>query len=427
MMMLKKTSKMPKWVFFVIPLVIVLAVGVGFLLFWVKTNYMDPRAGAISVQQSEDFQHVLLEADLVNAEGAAKITVMKKKYPVKKGKVALELPIGPVRLGHNEIEGVLEDGSGEAMGIVTFEFDLVRFWQPILGNLAQEPPWVTVSFQTLPDNIVTIDGKPAPGGQPGQYEWSKPVKELLDKAPPATGKYWTIKLDWEMKPKEGKPEKGEIVLEIPAVRLQINRPADGAKVVDEFVECTGLTEEGTEIRINGAPVEVSGTSFSTKVPLPSVGDHKIVIDGFNPHRGPSQRTVSVVRVESLDAEIDAYEETLEKDLGWESLGRDPEAYKGKHVSLHGRIISFKTTEGVSAFQLLVDKGCPAEARCMIKVDYKGETSAGKDSWVTVLGEVMGKFTVQTAEKKTFDVPSIQAAFVIRDEDAKGKKKKKKGK
>jgi hypothetical protein len=47
--------------------------------------------------------------------------------------------------------------------------------------------------------------------------------------------------------------------------------------------------------------------------------------------------------------------------------------------------------------------------------------------VTVLGEITGKFTVVTSEKKTFDVPAMEAAFVVKDEDSKGKKKKKKGK
>jgi hypothetical protein len=425
MMMLKKTAKLPKWVYFVVPLVIVLGAGAGVGGHFLKVKYLDPRPANIETRQSEDFQHVVLEADIVNAGDAATVVVLEKEYPVKKGKVALTLPIGPVRLGHNEIEGLLKNAEGKERGGITFEFDLDRFWQPVLGNLGQEPPWVTVSFQTLPDNVVLIDGQPAPGGQPGQYEWNKAVKDLLDKAPPATGKHWIIELDWEMKPKKGKSEKGVMKIEIPAVRLQVNRPAAGAKVVDEFVECTGLTEEGTEIRVNGAPVDVSGTVFATKVPLPKVGDHKIVIDAFNPHRGPSQRTVSVVRVESLDAEIEEYEKTLEPDMGWENLARDPTSYKGKRVSLHGRIISFKTTSGVSAFQLLVDEGCPQEARCMVKVDFKGETSAGKDSWVTVLGEVGGKFTVETSEKKKFDVPSVQAAFVVRDEDKKGKKKKKK--
>jgi hypothetical protein len=156
-----------------------------------------------------------------------------------------------------------------------------------------------------------------------------------------------------------------------------------------------------------------------------VGKNKIVVDAFNPKRGPKQTVLEVVRVESLDGEIAEYEKQIEKDLGWESLGRDPDAFKGKKVALHGRIISFKTTAGVSAFQLLVDEGCPAEARCMVKVDFKGETNAGKDSWVTVLGEVMGKFTVETSDKKKFEVPAMDAAFVVRDEEASAKKGKKK--
>jgi hypothetical protein len=422
MMMIKKSARLPKWVYFVVPLVIVLGAGAGVAGHFLKIKYLDPRAEGVEIVQSEDFEHVVVEASLANAEGAAKVVVLEKSYPVKKGKVKLELPIGPVKLGHNEIPGVLQDAAGEEMGEISFGFDLDKFWQPVLGNLSMEPPWVTVAFQTLPDTVLKIDGKPAPGSQPGQYEWSKPVKELLDKAPPATGDTWTIGLDWEMKPKNGGVEKGKIELDIPAVRLQVNRPGDGVKVAEESVTCTGLTEEGTEIKVNGAPVEVSGTVFTTQVPLAKVGEHKIVIDAFNPRRGPSRRTITLTRVESLDAEIEEYGKTVEKGLGWEQLGADPGTYKGKHVSLHGRILTIKTTQGVSVFQLLVDEGCPAEARCMYKVDFRGETSAGKDSWVTVLGEVTGKFTLETSDKKTFDVPAIEAAYVVRDEAAKGKKK-----
>lgn len=423
MMMLQKTTKMPKWLFFVIPLVLVLAAGAVVGTIYVKEKYLDPRAQVISVQQGDDFQSVEIQTEIANSGEGTKLVIKEQSFPVKGGKVNVILPVGPVVLGHNEIPAMLMDARDEEVGEVVLSFDMDKFWQPVLSGLEEDPPRVMVSFQTLPDTKVKIAGE-APGGtESGRYEWTKPVKELLDRAPPATGDKWPVEVSYEMTPKDGKAVSGTLAWEIPAVHLQVNRPADGAKVADDYVFCSGLTEPGTQVRVNGNSVgELVDNVFTVKVPLPTVGKHKIVVDAFNPKRGPKQAVLEVIRVESLDAEIDAYAEQVEKDLGWEALARDPDAFKGKKVALHGRIISFRTTKGVSAFQLLVDEGCPPEARCMLKVDFKGETNAGKDSWVTVLGEVTGKFTVETSDKKKFDVPALEAAFVVRDDDQ-GKKKK----
>jgi hypothetical protein len=225
---------------------------------------------------------------------------------------------------------------------------------------------------------------------------------------------------------DGEVEEGTLEWTIPTVPLTIHRPADGATVVDDYVYCSGVTEPGTQVRVNGQEVEVlEDNVFTVKVPLSELGEHKIVVDAFNPKRGPRQKVVEVVRVESLDEEIAAYREELEEGLGWEELARDPEAFKGKKIELHGRIISFKTVEGVSAFQLLVDEGCPPEARCQVKVDFRGETNAGRDSWVTVLGEVTGQYTIETSDEKKFDVPALEAAFVVRDDQdgRRGKKRR----
>ncbi len=429
MMMLQKTTKMPKWLFFVIPLVLVLAAGAVFGGIYLKKMYLDPRVENIVLAQGADFQTVDIEADLVNPGDAAKIVVSKLQFPVKDGKLKMTLPIGPVVLGPNNIAGMLVNAKGEELGEVAMSFDLDMYWQPVLGALNEEPPLVIVSFQTLPNNSVTIDGEAPAGEKAGQYEWRKPVKELLSKAPPTSGDKWAIEVPYELKAKGTVLKTGTLKWEIPAVHLTLNRPADGGKVADDYVFCSGLTEPDTEVRVNGAPVgELVDNVFTVKVPLPTVGEHKIVVDAVSPRRGPRQLVLTVIRMESLDAEIEEFTAGIDKDLGWESLARDPDTFKGKKVSLHGRIISFKTTQGVSAFQLLVDEGCPPEARCMLKVDFKGETNAGKDSWVTVLGEVAGKFTIETSDKKTFDVPAMQASFVVRDEEESAKKsKKKKGK
>ncbi|MFH1437566.1 MAG: zinc-ribbon domain-containing protein [Pseudomonadota bacterium] len=427
MLMVRKAAAVPRWLIVLIIVVVVVGVGLGYVIKRFVLEPMKPRATRISIEQNPDFQSVNITAELVNVDDVANLEITKKKFKVEKGKALITLPIGPVRLGSNSIEAALLDKKGQDKGTLALDFELVKFWQPQLQTLDDEKnPVVGLYFQTLPDASLVIDGNSSPGEGPGKFLYTQTIKQLMKKAPAADADMWKVSFDYELTSKKaGGKDKGTVEIEIPTVRLQIDRPPDGVKVVDDKVECIGKTDADAEVTINGSPVDVNSGKFAITIPLPSPGVFEIKIEAFSPKRGPRAVSVKVERVGDMEAEIGEFKDQVEKDLTWEKLSREPTVYKGKKVAYQGRIFNIRTEKGVTAFQMLVSEGCPDGARCTLVATFRGETSAGEQSLVTVLGEVTGVQTLQTATGSKFDAPQIEAKFVVPQQDK--KKKKKKGK
>ncbi len=429
MLMVRKAAAVPRWLIALVIIVVVVGVGLGYVIKRFVLEPMKPKATKISIEQNPDFQSVNITAELVNVDDVANLEIAKKKFKVEKGKALITLPIGPVRLGSNSIEATMLDAKGQDQGVLVLDFELVKFWQPQLQTLDDEKnPVVGLYFQTLPDASLVIDGNASPGEGPGKFLYTKTIKELMKKNPAAAEDMWKVSFDYELTSKKaGGKDKGTVEIEIPTVKLQIDRPPDGSKVVDDKVECMGKTDADAEVTINGSPVDVNSGKFAITIPLPKPGEFEIKIEAFSPKRGPRAASVKVERVGDMDAEISAFKDQVEKDLTWEKLSREPTVYKGKKVAYQGRIFNIRTEKGVTAFQMLVSEGCPDGARCTLVATFRGETSAGEQSLVTVLGEVTGVQTLQTATGSKFDAPQIEAKFVVPQQDKKKKKKKKKAK
>jgi len=425
MLMMKKAAAIPRWLIVLIVVVVVGGAGIGYLIKKYVIEPLKPRVTKIIIRQNPDFQSVDLELTMVNVEKAKALQIKHQKFAIKKSEATINLPIGPVRLGENSIEALLVDSAGKEKGTIMIEFELAKFWQPQLQTLEDPSPVIGLYFQTLPDAKLTVNGEPSPGEGPGKFLYQKSVKDLMAKYPPTEDETWKLSFEYVLTSKGRDPESGTIEIEVPASKLQVDRPSDGARLVEDRVECTGKTELDAEIKINGTPVDVNGGKFATTIPLPDFKTYEIVVVAYSPKRGPRTTTVKVERVEDMSAEIDEYTKSVDADLSWEKLARDPTTYTGKKVTFDGRIFNIRAEKGVTAFQMLVSEGCPDGARCTLVATFRGETSAGEQSLVTVLGEVRGIQTLQTATGTKFDAPQIEAAYVIPADTGGGKKKKKK--
>ena len=423
MLMMRKAAAVPRWLIVVIIIVVVGGAGLGYAIKKFVLEPMKPRVTKIVMRQNPNFTSIDLDLYLVNVEKIKGLKIMDQKFEVKGSKSTVNLAIGPVRLGDNAIEAVLLDAGGNEKGTMMIEFELTKYWQPQTQTLEEANPVVGLFFQTLPDAQLLINGEPSPGEGPGKFLYQKTVKQLMEKFPPTTGDVWKMSFDYELKSKGRKPEKGTVEIEIPVVSLIVDRPADGARVLEDKVECMGRTELEVEIKINGSPVDVNNGKFATTVPLAEVKTYTITIEAYSPKRGPKVSTVTVERVADMSAEIAAYEKDVEKDLSWEKLAREPASYTGKKVMFEGRIFNIRTEKGVTAFQMLVSEGCPAGARCTLVATYRGETSAGEQSLVKILGEVRGIQTLQTAAGSKFDAPQLEVQYVLslEEKEKKGKK------
>jgi len=423
MLMVRKAAAIPRWLIIAIVLVVAAGTGLGFLIKKFVIEPRKPKVVKMLVKQNPNFQSVDIEIETINTKNVDTIMVGEQKFKIENQKSLLTLPIGPVHLGENIIEAKLFDKEGKEKGTLTLDFLLTKFWQPQTQTLEEANPVVGIYFQTMPDASLFIDGEPSPGEGPGKFLYRKKISELLSKSPPSEGNTWVVSFDYLLKRKGAKDDTGKVEIEIPTVRLEIEKPANGAIVTKDSVECTGKTELDAQVKINGTMVDVQNGRFATKIPLPEYRIYEIVVEAISAKRGPRIAKVKIERVKDMTELIKDYEKGVDKELGWEKLNQNPKQYTGKRVSMNGKIFNIQTEKGVTAFQMLVADGCPEGARCSVVVTYKGEMEAGEQSFVTVLGEVTGSETLETKTGSKFTAPKIEAKFVLAQEEQKKKKKK----
>jgi len=211
------------------------------------------------------------------------------------------------------------------------------------------------------------------------------------------------------------------VVTLPLARLQIDRPGLEAMVVRDEVTVAGVTEEGAQVTVNGQPVGVTATGFSTAVPLPQLGEQLIQVVARSPGKAPRMSRIKVVRIADLAPVIEDWSKDLNRKLDYPAIARDPNSHVDKKVALSGRVVNINTEKGVTAFLLYIGEGCPAGARCAVYVDYAGETDAGLQSNVTVYGVVGGSRDVDLRGGGKETMPSIKAKYVVLQDTAKPKK------
>ena len=221
------------------------------------------------------------------------------------------------------------------------------------------------------------------------------------------------KVAYQITDSSGNTEQGQHPVVIPLTKLQIDRPGSSAIVDSNTVTCAGITDKGAEVTVNGKPVGVSASSFLTRVPLPSMGEHRIVLTAHAPGKAPRKKIVAVTRIENLSNAIEDWSSNLDRRLDYPTLGRDPNAHMDKKIKLSGRIVNINTEKGVTAFLLYVARGCPAGARCAVYAVFRGETDAGLQSWVNVYGRVKGSRAIDLPNGQQIDVPAVEAKFVVK--------------
>jgi hypothetical protein len=253
-----------------------------------------------------------------------------------------------------------------------------------------------------------------------------PLETIMASAKPGVDQIMHS-ISFQLTDQNGVAERGQHVVAIPITKLQVDRPADNALVQADVLTCSGTTENGAQVTVNGSPVGVTAIGFSAAVPLPELGEHKVAVTARAPGKAPSAQTLTVNRIESFDSAIEQWSTDLDKSLDYPTVGRDPNAYSGKKIMLHGRVVNISTEKGVTAFILYVKEGCPARGKCAVYVVYRGETDAGLQSWVDVYGTVRGTRSVDLQQGLKIDVPAVDATFVVESDQGKKKSKRRKTK
>jgi len=188
------------------------------------------------------------------------------------------------------------------------------------------------------------------------------------------------------------------------------------------VECSGLSEVGASVLVNGQPVDLKDKAFASSIPLPVVGEYKIQVVARMKGKAPHTETVTIKRVEDLSLIISEWAGGVNKSLTYQVLSRDPGTHAGKKIKIDGQIVNINAERGVTAFLLYVTQGCPkgSGARCAVYVIYRGEMKAKLHSWVSVYAKVRGTRAVDLPGGSKLHVPAVDAAFVRKKNKLKGR-------
>jgi hypothetical protein len=335
---------------------------------------------------------------------------------VVQGQARVSIPMNQLKLGANNVEvSYTEPGGGTEQ--MRFPIVLRHAITDDLSGLSAESPFITISFQIAAGVGLAVEGKPAQIVN-GVYHHKVTIKDLMVNADPRSD-HLMHKVSFQLTGKDGVGEQGEHMVAIPITKLQIDRPADKAAVVADTLTCSGSSEEGAQVTVNGKAVGVTAVGFNTSLPLTTIGEHQITIMARAPGKAPRTRVVTVTRLESFDDAIAAWSRNLDKKLDYPTIGRDPNAHIGKKVKLNGRVVNIKAEKGVTAFILYVGEGCPAKSQCGVYVVFRGETDAGLHSWVDVYGVVRGNRAVDLQDGRKMEMPALDAEFVVKSEKSPG--------
>ncbi len=368
---------------------------------------------------SADGNSLTVVLALPDALQGSSVQAAGQVVPVITGQARFDLPMNQMKLGENPIQVTLVSPGG-APEQLTFPVYMRHTVTTDLSGLVAAQPVIVVKFQVAPGIRLAVAGQPVqPAG--GIYAHTISLSTISSQKD-GTGDSVIHKVPFQLTDVDGTTEAGQHVVTIPLTELRIDRPADKAIVALESITCSGVTEEGAAVTVNGAPVGVTAAGFNTTVPLDAIGDHPITVVARSTGKAPRTSTLRVTRIQSLDAAIEQWSADLDKNLDYPSLARDPNLHAGKKALFSGRVVNISTQKGVTAFLLYVGGGCPAGAKCAIYVAFRGETDAGLQSMVDVYGTVRGTWDVDLTGGRKETMPALDATFVVKKELDKKRKK-----
>ncbi|GAB4313126.1 MAG: hypothetical protein Kow0019_12390 [Methanobacteriaceae archaeon] len=95
-----------------------------------------------------------------------------------------------------------------------------------------------------------------------------------------------------------------------------------------------------------------------------------------------------------------------KAISFKELNKNPDAHAGERVKLSGRVIQIMEGYGTDIRMDVNDNFGDT-----VYVTYDGTTTALEDSYITVYGEVYGRYTYESQAGWKITLPLIQAKYV----------------
>ena len=373
-----------------------------------------------SISQLPDEKNIAISISIPDAPAGSNVTFLGLSQPTVNGVARFEIPIDQIKLGENVLKALYNaEGKSHELEISVNRRHRVDL---DLKGLGSDPAFFEAVFTVAPGESLSVDGKSATLDAQNSYRHRVSLDDAVSRGKEEE-EFLSVPIQFQLQSSSGQPDTGEHLARLPLTKLRVDRPAPEAFVDIPVVSCSGETEEGAGVSVNGKRSAVTAGRFEEQVPLEGTGEHRIKVVSRAPGKAPKTTQIKLTRVQSLEPAAEKYMEGAEANLDYPTLGRDPDAYVGRKISFKGRIVNIRTEQGVTVFILYLKEGCPSESRCAVYVVFRGESSAGLYSWVSVFGEVKGKRTVQIREGESMEVPALEARYVIPEKKKSRKKRR----
>ena len=373
-----------------------------------------------SISQLPGGKNIAINVSIKDAPAGSTVTFLGLSQPTVNGAARFEIPLDQIKLGENVLKaGFNSEGKSHELEISVNRRHKVDL---DLKGLGSDPPFFEAVFTVAPGESLAVDGKSAPLDAQNSFRHRVSLDDAVSRGKEEE-EFLSVPIQFQLQSSSGQSDTGEHLARLPLTKLRVDRPAPDAVVDLSVISCSGETEEGASLSVNGKRSAVTAGRFEAQVPLEGTGEHEISVVSRAPGKAPKTTKIKLARVASLQPAAEKYMEGADANLDYPTLGRDPDAYVGRKISFKGRIVNIRTEQGVTVFILYLKEGCPSESRCAVYVVFRGESSAGLYSWVSVYGEIKGKRTVQIREGESMEVPALEARYVIPEQKKSGKKRR----
>lgn len=371
---------------------LVLAVG---LAAW---HYLSSSPLSVHVINGEEGES--LEIAVADAEPGTKVRFLDAEQELRAGKASFPLTAEALALGDNELKvGIVRGGQTDTH---TVKLHVAYRARADLAELSVDPPTLTVALDALPGSKVTLDGQALALDAKGHGEKTYPLQ------PDAANKL-AFSATYHIEPPQGAAADGALTLSLPVTSLQIDRPGERVTTDQSTLEVAGAIESGATVSVDGNKAKVTEGRFLARVRLPKPGASTIRVVASMERKVTRAIEIAVERVADLAQAAASFK--ADASLSYARIAQNPVIYRGQNVAIEGRVYNVEVKAGASHLQMLA-RDCPSQ-RCPLWVELPQATDVTVDSWVRVLGEVIGEQQFRSEKNQVHTVPSVRAQYVLK--------------
>lgn len=395
----RKRARAPMIALLSVGLLMMLGVVVALAYWRFGDREIPVRASIVQVEHGQE----LLEIEIPGAPAGSRVRFAGTEQSLDGARARFPLSRESLVVGDNalSIDVIAPSGAVETHRVtLTLELRV----RANLETLAAPEPAITIVVEALPGSTAMIEGQPVTLDERGQGTRAFPLSEM---ATTPEGVQHVVR--WIVQPPSGVAAEGTLTTRVPMTSLQIDRPGTELTTDRAEVEIAGAVVPNTIVTIDAQPVPVHEGRFLHRYSLPSLGDHTLRIVARAPDRAPITKTVTIHRVADMAREAANF--TFDRALTYARVAQSPSHYQGQRVAFEGRVYNVDVQGGRSVLQMLV-RDCPTGQRCPLWVTYPAATDVSIESWVRVLGTIVGEQQFRSESGQIRTVPRVDATYVL---------------